>query len=142
MGLEIIYICWSRGFGIWLFPGAIPAAGRSGVPDLGHNSNSVLHFAKSIPDRKKCKLNFDNWFTSVKLVKYLATRKFLACGTVQECCLPWIPLKDDKQLKKLGRGSIRQCLSNFGDSTLTAIKWYNRSVCLLSILLTSHPTAV
>jgi hypothetical protein len=122
------------------YVGKILPVARSGIPDLGASANSVLQLAECIPEGRHYKLYFDNWFTSVKLVEHLATRKIWACGTVQERRLAGLKFIDDKQLRKLNRGAFDEHETQAGSSAITAVKWNDsRSVCLLSSFVTSHP---
>ena len=55
-----------------IYTGHIQPVDNSDVPDLGASSNFVLHLAQSIPPHRNHKLFFDNWFTSLPFVTYLA----------------------------------------------------------------------
>ena len=54
---------------------------------------------------KDFKVYFDNWFTSVDLVKALKDSGFWAVGTICQNCLSGCQLASDKKLKDSGRGS-------------------------------------
>lgn len=75
------------------------------MPDLGPSANAVLHLAEVIPHHKNHKLYFDNWFNSLQLVEYLATKGIWCCGTVQSRRLTDLSFQSDKQLASKGRGS-------------------------------------
>lgn len=120
--------------------GKILPVDRPGVPDIGASGNSVLHLAECVPDQKYFKLYFDNWFTSLKLVEHLASRKIMSCGTVQQRRLKGLTFKSDKQLQKLDRGAFDEHEIQETENTITGLKWYdNRAVCFLSSFKNSYP---
>ena len=53
------------------------------VPDLKDSSYAVIQLMQTIPSRKNHLLFFDNWFTSLPLMRHLATRQIWCCGTVR-----------------------------------------------------------
>ena len=141
-GYKIFILADSTGVAYDFFPytGKIPQVDNPQVPDLGPSSNSVLHLAECIPNGKNFKLHCDNWFTSLKLIDHLASRKIWVCGTIQEKRLQGLSFKSEKQLSALGRGSFEEFETQSENATITAVKWYdNRSVCLASSYATSYP---
>ena len=49
---------------------------------------------------------FDNWFTTLDLLLYLKQKGILACGTIRANRLKGCPLKENKEMKAEGRGSL------------------------------------
>ncbi|XP_045107338.1 piggyBac transposable element-derived protein 3-like [Portunus trituberculatus] len=123
------------------YTGKIDPVDKNDVPDLGPSANAVLHLAEVIPYHKNHKLYFDNWFNSLPLVEYLATKGIWCCGTVQSRRLPGLSFQSDKQLASKGRGSYDEWVTtNEEGVTTNAIKWYdNKGVCLTSTFATSQP---
>ncbi|XP_064078497.1 piggyBac transposable element-derived protein 3-like [Macrobrachium nipponense] len=87
---------------------SIQPVNKEGIPDLGASSNIVLHLAETIQSNRNHHLYFDNWFTSVPLIKHLAERGIWCCGTVRPCRLPGLKLVLDTVLKKKGRGTFEE----------------------------------
>ncbi|XP_050713415.1 piggyBac transposable element-derived protein 3-like [Eriocheir sinensis] len=87
------------------YTGKINPVNDPTVPDLGPSSNVVLHLCQIIPSDCNHYLFFDNWFTSLPLLRHLATRKIWCCGTVRQARLPGIKKgkHDEKDLMKKGR---------------------------------------
>lgn len=122
------------------YTGKIPPVSENDIPDLGPSSNIVLHFAKNIPHDQNHLLYFDNWFTSVPLIKYLAEKGIWSCGTVRPNRLPGLKLSDDSEMKKKGRGTFEEWKSVGEDNTLTVVKWYdNKGVTLISSFAEAKP---
>ena len=121
--------------------GKIHPVPNTSVPDLGPSSNSVLHLVECIPPHKNHKLFFDNWFTSLHLVSYLATRGIWCCGTVQARRLRGLDFRSDKDLLRQGRGTLDIAKTEENGITVAAIKWLDtRSVCrLLSSFVSAIP---
>lgn len=74
----------------------------------------------------------DRFFTSLRLADELLKRGLFSTGTLAKNRIPKnVDLKDEKELKKMGRGShdtVTRC-----DGTVTCVHWYdNKSVVMLS----------
>ena len=94
------------------YEGKITEVSNPNVPDLGPSSNSVLHLVECIPEGQNFKLYCDNWFTSLKLIDHLASRKIWVCGTIQERRLHGLSFKSEKQLSASGQGSFESSLTS------------------------------
>lgn len=91
----------------------------------------VVRLVERVPKHRNYKIFFDNWFSSVPLVGKLKDEGILCLSTVQANRLKGCLLKDDKQMKKDGRGTSDFCVEEGTNSV--AIKWYdNKPVHLLS----------
>lgn len=75
-------------------------------PDLKASGNIVLILLQHVPRHKWHKLYFDNWYTSVDLVKTLYEQGIACLGTVRANRLPNCKMTLDKVMKKNGRGSM------------------------------------
>lgn len=70
------------------------------VPDLSKVGNEVYHLVSQLPtENKSFNIYMDNYFSSIKLFKYLRKKKIGACGTVRKnsANFPYI-LKIDRKL--------------------------------------------
>ena len=109
-------------------------------PDLKASGNIVLTLLQNVPRFKWHKLYFDNWYTSVDLVKHLHNQGIACVGTVRANRLPNCKMTPDAAMKKKGRGTIELWTSDYIDVELRAIKWFdNRGVSLLSTYESVNP---
>ena len=74
-------------YGFLPYTGKIEPVNDENIPDLKTTASSVLHLAQSIPNNHN-HLYFDNWFTSIPLMRHLATRGIWRCGTVRVNRIP------------------------------------------------------
>ena len=97
---------------------------------LGISGNIVLWLLRNLEEHKDFKVYFDNWFTSVDLVKALKDSGFWAVGTIRQNRLGGCQLASDKKLKDSGRGSYDHKSSKEG---ITIVKWHDsKAVHLIS----------
>ena len=144
-GLKLFFPCDVTGivYGFVAYTGKITPVDDPAVPDLGPSSNVVLQLAQSIPPNKNHKLIFDNWFTSLQLLTYLASQGIWCCRTVQARRLPSLKFKLDLDLCEEGRGSKDIWKAKIDDITVVAMKWQDtRSVCLVSIFTAHLPEGI
>uniref|UniRef100_A0A3B3RJN9 PiggyBac transposable element-derived protein domain-containing protein n=1 Tax=Paramormyrops kingsleyae TaxID=1676925 RepID=A0A3B3RJN9_9TELE len=130
-GYKVYLLCDSKGmaYNFEFHVGKIQPV--SGMPDLGASSNIVLRVASIIPSYQNFKLYHDNWFTSIGIH---------CLGTVRTNRLKGCPLKTDKEMKKMGRGSFEEKIATYDGVQIIANKWQdNRSVTLLSTFTGAHP---
>lgn len=91
----------------------------------------VLHFAARIPDGIGHKLFFDDYFTSLPVLRVLLEKRIYAACTIRQSRTEKWPLKTEKQLKNKGRGSSDYLVSSDGKIVIT--RWMdNRAVNLAS----------
>ena len=74
----------------------------SDAPDLGVSSNVA-----TVPKHMNHKVFFDNWFNSVQLQVYLFKNGLMPLGTVRLNRVANADMPNEKELKKLGRGSMK-----------------------------------
>lgn len=81
-----------------------------------------------IPPREGFKLYFDNYFTSVKLMKFLSNEGYCATGTIQEGRTEKCPLPPTKEMKKATRGSSDFCSSE----EIMLVRWKDNNVVTIA----------
>lgn len=74
-------------------------------------------------------LFFDNYFTSLSILKELTLRKIKGTGTIRENRIPQCPLKSSHELKKIERGAFDYSLA---DKNMVICKWNDNSVVTLA----------
>ena len=90
----------------------------------------VTHLAKDLYG-SGAKIFFDNWFSSIELLKALQSHDLHAVGTVRSSRIGKCPLKSDKELKKSGRGSYDYAVER--NSNICAVRWLDsKDVTLVS----------
>uniref|UniRef100_A0A3B3S9X6 PiggyBac transposable element-derived protein domain-containing protein n=1 Tax=Paramormyrops kingsleyae TaxID=1676925 RepID=A0A3B3S9X6_9TELE len=139
-GYKVYLLCDSKGmaYNFEFHVGKIQPVSR--MPDLGASSNIVLRVASIIPSYQNFKLYHDNWFTSIGLEVEMAKRGIHCLGTVRTNRLKGCPLKTDKEMKKMGRGSFEEKVATYDGVQIIANKWQdNRSVTLLNTFTGAHP---
>lgn len=73
-------------------------------PDLGASSNVVVSLARHIPRQHNYQLYFDNYFTSLPLLEYLAKEGIMSLGTVRRNRIADCKLPTEKEIMKKERG--------------------------------------
>lgn len=112
----------------------------NGEPDLGAAANVVVRLSRTIPKNIQHKLYFDNYYTTVPLMVYLAENGILALGTVRRNRIPNNKLPDEKMLKKEKRGTSFEYVANINSVDISAIVWKdNKIVTLLSTFAGQQP---
>lgn len=98
---------------------------------LGLGSAVVLQYADVLQKMPfgPFHLFFDNYFTSLSLLKELRIRNIRGTGTIRENRIPRSPLSDSKQMKKSTRGNYDYALV---DDDLVICKWNDNSVVTLA----------
>ena len=105
---------------------------------LGISSTYVMRLSEGIPNGKNYKLFYDNWFSSVPLAVKLYERGILSLATIRANRLKGCILKEEKDLKKEGRG----CHDSQVETTnnIIAIKWFdNKAVHVISTYAGINP---
>jgi len=107
--------------------------------DCGPSANVVVRLARTIPPVGH-KLYFDNYFTSIDLLVYLEHQPIQSIGTVRVNRLQGFSAKSEKDLKKIGRGSMAEYTTDVDGVTITFVQWYdNKVVNLLSTYVGTEP---
>lgn len=114
----------------------------SDAPDLGVSSKVVTRLTSTVPRNVNHKIFFDNWFNSIKLQVYLYKNGLLPLGTIRMNRVPNADMPIEKDLKKIGRGTMVEKIAIVDDVKLSLVSWYdNKVVNLLSAFVGSEPTS-
>ncbi|XP_060806107.1 piggyBac transposable element-derived protein 3-like [Amyelois transitella] len=99
-------------------------------PDFGPVGNVVVRLARGVPSHINHIIYFDNFYTSVPLVTYLAKQGIYSLGTVQSNRLVNCKLPDKKTMmkKSVPRGTYEEQMTEFDGIDLTAVTWKNNKV--------------
>ena len=100
----------------------------------------VMKLCETLPSDKNFVVYFDNYFTSFKLQRLLLGRGIHSVGTMRVNRLDGLQLKDERQLKKEGRGAMESWHNS--DNNLNVIRWMdNRTVTVSSTCFKAGPRA-
>lgn len=111
-----------------------------GEPDLGASSNVVVRLARIIPRHQKFKIYFDNYFTSLRLMEYLAKGGILSLGTIRRNRIPDCKLTSEKLMQKKERGYSEEYVADVNGIDVTTVAWKdNRIVNLASTFAGQSP---
>ena len=140
-GYKVFVLCNNQGIvhNFELYSGKIQPPDNT--VDLGASSNIVLRLAKVIPVHQNYLLYFDNWFTSMPLLYYLAKVKVFCLGTVRINRLKGCSFPTDKEMKQKRRGTYieKECRDEDGVS-LRAVKWFDtKGVTFLTSFASARP---
>jgi hypothetical protein len=107
--------------------------------ELGITAKIVIALIKSIRDPACSAVYFDNFFTSYELLYHLRNEYgILSLGTIRRNRLRNCPIKNEKTLKKSGRGSYQQLVDN--GNKINTVAWYdNKCVLLASTFVGAEP---
>ena len=98
---------------------------------MGVGAKSVIALCKHITHPESSFVFFDNWFTSVSLLGYLRSEMdILAAGTIRKDRTQHCPFMPDKQLVKLGRGSMESFVNS--DNAVCAVRWMDSKPVILA----------
>lgn len=82
-------------------------------PDLGACANVVVRLARIIPKNMNYRLYFDNYYTTLDLLQFLAENGILALGTVRRNRITNCKLPTEKEMKKEARGTSYEYVTNY-----------------------------
>ncbi|XP_050059682.1 piggyBac transposable element-derived protein 3-like [Aphis gossypii] len=102
-------------------------------PDLMASANVVVRLSRIIPENKNHRLYFDNYYTTIPLVQYMAKKGILTLGTVRRNRIPNCKFPSEKIMLKEPRGTSYEYLTVFNSVPITSVIWKdNKLVTLLS----------
>lgn len=113
-----------------------------GEPDKGESGNTVVRLARLVTRNVNHIIYFDNFYTSVPLVIYLAKEGIFSLGTVRvnrlrNCKLPE---KNIIMKKNVPRGFYEENVATVDDIDVSAVVWKdNKPVNLLSTYVGAEP---
>jgi len=94
-------------------------------PELGLGGSVVLDLIKDLSVGPKCRLYFDNFFTSLHLLDNLTARGVGAAGTLRSNRTDRCPLIPPSEMKKKDRGHIDHRYDKRGK--VIVIRWHDNS---------------
>lgn len=113
---------------------------RAEEPDLGASSNVVVRLSRMIPRRQNYKVYFDNYFTSLHLLEYLAKEGIYGLGTIRRNRIPNCKLPSEKELLNKDRGYSEEYVANVGGVDVSTTVWKdNKIVTLASTFAGQNP---
>lgn len=127
------------GFKIWgragvsgiLYDFDVYQGGDGTRTELGQGADVVLKLTSTLPQHCNYKIYADNLFTGLPLIAELNSRGIVYTGTVRQNRLHGCQLKDEKEMKKEGRGAYDYKIEE--NNNIVAVRWYdNKAVTLLS----------
>lgn len=101
-------------------------------PDLGAASNCVIRLAREIPKHQNYRLYFDNYFTSLPLLKFLADDGILALGTIRHNRITNGKLYEFSKGKKMSRGTCLEYVTNYDGVDISLTSWMDNKVVRLA----------
>ncbi|CAH4029594.1 unnamed protein product [Pieris brassicae] len=113
-----------------------------GEPDLGESGNTVVRLTRMVPRNVNHIIYFDNFYTSVPLVTYLAKEGIFSLGTVRVNRLRNCKLPDKNTImkKNVPRGFYEENVATVDDIDVSAVVWKdNKPVNLLSTYVGAEP---
>lgn len=123
-----------------IFAGAQSDTFPEGASNIGVSGNVVTRLATTIPKGQNHKIFFDNWFNSPKLQIYLQKNGLMPLGTVRLNRVKDCKMPTEKEMKKLGRGSMVEKVANIDGVELSLVTWFdNKVVNILSTYVGCHP---
>lgn len=110
----------------------------SGSTALGITGDLVIRLCDTLPRDKNFKVFFDNFFTSLPLLKQLRKEGILSLGTIRPNRLHGAQklLETEKSLKTKGRGSYDWRVD--ASSNITVIRWQDNSSVQLASTFVSY----
>lgn len=135
-GVKVFMLCGASGiiYDYLIYQGSTTEVIPADKKDFGVTGAFVLHLARRIPDGVGHKLFFDNYFTSLPVLRALREKTIYAAGTIRSNRTEKCPLKPEGQMKKEGRGSSDSMVSS--DEKIIITRWMdNRAVNLASNFL-------
>lgn len=97
---------------------------------LGLGGSVVMRLCENVPQGCGYKAYFDNFFTSLPLIRELLGRKIYAVGTIRANRLHKCPLKSEAELKKEGRGAVDEAVPVEED--FCVVRWLDNGVVTLA----------
>ncbi|KAL0871532.1 hypothetical protein ABMA27_005245 [Loxostege sticticalis] len=112
-------------------------------PDLGVVGNTVIRLCRNVPRMVNHIIYFDNYYTSIPLLHYLACQGIYALGTIQRNRLGKtckLPIQKDFMKETVARGTYEEQVSNYEGKDISVTCWKdNKMVTLASTYVGSEP---
>lgn len=111
-----------------------------GEPDLGVTGNIVTRLARIIPRNKNYRLYYDNYYTSIPLMVYLAKEGIYSLGTIRKNRITNSKLPSETALKSEKRGTSFEYVSHVDGVDVSSLIWKdNKYVTLISSFAGTNP---
>lgn len=101
-------------------------------PDSGAASNVVMRLAHMIPKHQNYQLYFDNYFTSLRLLEYLAKEGIHSLGTIRRNRIPDCKLLPKKVILKKLRGYSEEYVADFNGIDISNVAWKDNKIFTLA----------
>lgn len=139
-GYKLYVLCGSDGFSYKFEIYAGSEYHDQAEPDLGSSANTVIRLCKNVPENQNFRIYFDNYYTSVPLLVYLAKKGIYSLGTVRRSRIPNTKIPNEKELKLKERGTSLEYVSNIDGVEVSSTVWKdNKAVTLLSTFVGKMP---
>lgn len=114
-----------------------------GEPDLGASANVVIRLSREIENNQNYKVYFDNYYTTIPLINYLAKRGIHSLGTARRNRIPSCKVPKDTDAKAIKRGEYEEFVTNFDGTDISNVYWKdNKIVVMLSSFIGSEPSQI
>ena len=125
----------------YIYDGKASVGEDSTYTHLQKSAQVVAKLCQGLPTHAGFKVCFDNWFSTLDLMRYLQERGILAIGTIRANRIKRCPLTSNKELEKSGRGSSDHRVDL--NSGIVIVKWVdNSTVTLVSNYVRIEPEGV
>lgn len=101
-------------------------------PNLGAASNVVVRLAREIPRNQNYRLYFDNYFTSLLLIEYLARQGISSLGTIRSNRIPDCKLPTEKEISKKERGYSVEYVACVEETEISTVAWKDNKIVTLA----------
>lgn len=101
-------------------------------PDLGASANVVVRLCRHVSTNEFYRVYFDNYYSSIPLVVYLATRGIYSLGTIRRNRIPNCKLPPENQLKKEQRGASCEYVANANGTDVSTVVWKDNKIVTLT----------
>lgn len=112
-------------------------------PDLGVVAQTVLKLIRVVPRQRNHIVYFDNYYTSIPLMHFLAKQGIHSLGTIQRNRLGKsckLPSKQEVMKKSVPRGQYEEYVTSLDGVDITAVSWKdNKQVVLTSTYVGAEP---
>lgn len=116
-------------YDFYLYSGRELDVEQAPYSNLQKSAQVVAKLCIDLPRNVNHKVFFDNWFTTVDLMRYLKREGILAVGTIRGNRVQGCPLVGNKEIGKGNRGDLDYRVDN--NSGVVIVKWLDNSVVQL-----------
>lgn len=141
-GFKLFVLCGVSGFAykFEIYTGTENRNRLDTEPDLGASANVVVRLCRNIPTNEFYRIYFDNYYSSIPLVSYLATRGIYSLGTIRRNRIPNCKLPSEKEMKKVQRGTSYEYVADANGVDISTVVWKdNKIVTLVSSFVGQLP---